>query len=212
MAQPMTAPQPRSVFDANSRGIAVLVVAGVVALLLLFQANSSGAGDTKVDAGGTTATTNPPVDGTSTTTTLPGAATTTTTTTPSVPSSEVTVAVLNSTKQSGAKVASAKIVGMGYKAGTVGNTSPLLAQSVVYYRDGYQSQAGAVAGIVGVNSVQAAPADIPNAKSTDNVIVVMGTDFTGSADSSGTTSTTTAGGTTGTATDGADGGTTTTTI
>lgn len=191
----MTAQQPRSVFDANSRGIAVLVVAVAVGLLLLLQSGSGTVGKTTVAAGNTPTNEVPPLNGgTSTTTTLPGDDLTspvvTTTTTPATPPSSVTVGVLNAGGPSGAaKKTMGSIEGVGYRRGSVGNSKPAISASVVYYREGYQAQATAVGGVINIDNVASMPSSLNGASSTDNVVVVLGSDFTGTGGSGATTTT-----------------------
>lgn len=191
--------------DANSRGIAVLVVAVVVGFLLLLNAGGSGATSDTVSAGGPTTTIDiADVNGEpGITTTLPvdGAVTTTTdatdTTEPDRQPGDVVVAVLNGGGPAGAAAStSATIVERGYQAGPVGNTTPgtpALDTTKVYYAEGYQAEATAVAGLLGKadDAVEALPEPPPGAGlESSNVVVVLGKDTppVGSDSSATTTS------------------------
>ncbi|MEO6989785.1 MAG: LytR C-terminal domain-containing protein [Aquihabitans sp.] len=190
----MTSSNPRpGGIDANSRGIAVLVVAVVVGFLLLLNAGGSGAtSDTASDDGpSTTVDISGVNDDPAATTTLPGEVegptttedTETDTSEPDRQPGDVTVAVLNGGGPAGAAGAvSATIVDRGYQAGTVGNTSPGVAQldtTKVYYAEGYQAEASAVAGLLGKadDAVEALPDPPPGAGiESANVVVVLGKD------------------------------------
>jgi len=174
----MTAPQ--RAFDANSRGIAVLVAAVVIGFLLLFQAGISGGGD-----GDDTAA---PV----TTTTLPGASTTTdpdsglgttgTTTTSTEPrsTSDVMVAVINGNGTGGlATTTMQTVTSAGYAQGSTGNLPGGTDTTAVYYREGYQAEATALATLLNQpgSAVQALGDPINDTADTDMVVVVLGRDY-----------------------------------
>lgn len=198
----MTAPTNRpGGLDANSRGIAVLVVAVVVGFLLLSQAGAGGGGGTKDDVASQPTTVDTSgLNGTNTTsTTFPTDTTpgTTSTTTGSRTNGEIKVAVLNGGGPAGsAAKASTDVVGKGYGKGSVGNATTKLDQTTVYYADGYQAEATAVASALGKapSAVQAMPSSsLGDSKSTDNVVIVLGKDWVGSNSSSGSTTSTTTG-------------------
>lgn len=185
--------------ETNSRGIAVLVVAVVVGFLLLLNAGGGAGASSDGDD-----TASPPVDTSgltedpSSTTSQPDdlLGTTTTTSAPERSQGDVTVAVLNGGGPTGAAATtSATIADAGWKAGTVGNANSNIDSTRVYYAEGYQAEAGAVAGLLGKSSdaVEALPDPAPGTIAEgDNVVVVLGTD-TPPAGSEGATTTTAAG-------------------
>lgn len=177
--------------DANSRGIAVLVVAVVVGFLLLLNAGGSGAtSDDASDDGPTTTIDISDVDGgADVTTTLPDEGSTTSTSDPTETTEpdrqpgDVVVAVLNGGGPTGAAGdTSATIVERGYQAGPVGNTNPgtpAFETTKVFYAEGYQAEATAVAGLLGKadDAVEALPEPPPGAGlESSNVVVVLGVD------------------------------------
>ena len=70
-----------------------------------------------------------------------------------------------------------KIKAKGYKTLEAGNAAPV-DKTVVYYTEGFQADANAVAGVLGLapTSVSAAPANPPAGSTGANVIVVLGKD------------------------------------
>ena len=70
-----------------------------------------------------------------------------------------------------------KIKAKGYKTLEPGNAAPV-DKTTVYYTQGYQADANAVAGVLGLaaTSVSAAPANPPAGSTGANVIVVLGKD------------------------------------
>ncbi|MCB0988600.1 MAG: LytR C-terminal domain-containing protein [Microthrixaceae bacterium] len=187
-------------FDANARGLAVLAVAVVVGLLLLLT--SGGDGGTQVAAGG---------DGGPVTTidisglgdTEPGEVTTTTpdqtTTSSSAPTDgtrdpgEVKVLVLNGGGPAGTARSTSDTIGeKGYVMQPPSNAASNVTSTTVYYADGYQAEAEAVALVIGkaASAVKAMPSTTvgPGADKA-NVVVVLGPD-TAPASSGSTTSST----------------------
>lgn len=198
----MTSSTPASGgIDANSRGIAVLIAAVVVGFLLLLNAGTSdsstnAAGDppaTTIDTSG--------LDDPETTTTVPGDDGTTTTTEtgttePDRQPGDVVVAVLNGGGPAGtAGATSSTITDSGYQAGTVGNITPGVAEldtTKVYYAEGYQAEATAVAGLLGKSddAVEALPSPPPGSGlEAANVVVVLGRDTPPVGSESATTTT-----------------------
>lgn len=197
----MTSSTPASGgIDANSRGIAVLIAAVVVGFLLLLNAGTSdsstnAAGDppaTTIDTSG--------LDDPETTTTVPGDDGTTTTETgttePDRQPGDVVVAVLNGGGPAGtAGATSSTITDSGYQAGTVGNITPGVAEldtTKVYYAEGYQAEATAVAGLLGKSddAVEALPSPPPGSGlEAANVVVVLGRDTPPVGSESATTTT-----------------------
>ena len=190
----MTAPQRSRGLDGNVRGLIVLGVAVLIGFLLLAKAGDDGS--TTVTASSSSDST-PTADGGdggtgddrsqrgNTGSSVPKSTTTTAangggqpTGTTRAPAS-VSVVVLNGS--GGVKgVAGAttdKIKAKGYKTLEPGNAAPV-DKTTVYYTEGYQADANAVAGVLGLapTSVSAAPANPPAGSTGANVIVVLGKD------------------------------------
>ncbi len=184
----MTAPQPRAGgLDANARGIAVLVVAVLIGILLLQAGGSDGAADVATTDATTTTVDGsvPPLDGGVTTTTA--ASTDVTTTTVSSdgeeerPAAEVQVLVLNGGGPTGVAVANSTTVGeQGYQMLEPGNfTGTSLDTTAVYFAEGYEAEAAAVAEALGKSSdvVAAKPeGTLGTGWDEANVVVVLGKD------------------------------------
>lgn len=189
MAKPMTAPQ-RSL-QANSRGIAVLITAVVVGFLLLVQAGSAGGGggdDEKTAPAPTT------TEAQATTTTDADGGTEGTTTTEGEngegeepdgedpETGDAQVAVLNGKGTPGlAGETMQKITDAGYAEGFVGNVSGGADTTGIYYREGFQAEAVALASLFGQpeSIVEALSTPFPGTTEDDVVIVVLGADFQG---------------------------------
>lgn len=188
MAHPMTAPErPASGLDANARGIIVLVVAVAVGLGLLFNAGA-GADDSAspstsipgptVDVGGSTTTT----EGTGSSDTTAAGDTTTTSGSDggeARPAGEVSVVVLNGSDKDNAAAANSETIGTaGYTMGEpAGATTDLAGNTVVYYAEGYEADATAVAAVLGkaADAVQPKPEeDLGPGAADANVVVVLG--------------------------------------
>ena len=182
----MTAPEARpGGLDSNVRGLMVLVVALVVGFLLLWSwGDDTSSSDASSNGAGTPATT-APLDSVSTT-----EATTTTTAGSDRAPSEVSVIVLNGSGQTGAAGTNSTTIGeSGYTMLTPGN-APTTETTVVYYADGYQEDAIAVAGILGKGTDAVKPlseASLGGAEGDADVVVVLGGDI---PPVSGTTTTT----------------------
>jgi len=187
----MTAPEARpGGLDSNVRGLLVLGAAVVVGILLLASWGDDGGttvetGDAKasttLDTSDLGSTTSPPED--STTTTAP----------PSDHSpSEVSVIVLNGSGQTGAAGTNSETVGAaGYTMLTPGNAPANIDSTTVYYADGYESDAIAVAQLLGKGTDAVKPlseASLGGAEGDANVVVILGAD-TPPVDSSTTTTT-----------------------
>lgn len=191
----MTAPEPRAGgLDANTRGIAVLVVAVLIGFLLLLKAGDGGTSE--VSTGTTPGTVD--TSGIETTSTVAGSDTTTTTadtgSTGRAPS-EVKVIVLNGSGKVGvAKTNSAAIGQKGYTMLTPGNAAANSSSTAVYYAEGYKTEAEAVAAALGKTPdiVVAKPTTSLGAGSdTANVVVVLGADVSPASTSSGSSTTST---------------------
>jgi len=168
-AQPPAQPTQGSV----ARGVALVVIAVVIGLLLLRDdsratqaaVGTDGAGE--VDDGGD--------DGADATVT-----TTTTTTLALRPPSEVKVLVANGSSVDGAAgSATEALEALGYVTGTPGN-SETVPSTVVYFTEGYQAEAEALAEAIGAPASAVAP--MPAVAPVDdlqlaNVLVVIGPDL-----------------------------------
>lgn len=195
----MTAPaQSSGGLDANARGLVVLGAALLVGFLLLL---TSGGGNGRVvagsspDAGGTVTT----IDISGLDTTGNGEVTTTTpdatTTSSSTPDDglrdpgEVKVLVLNGSGLAGVARSTSDTIGeKGYVMQPPANASSSgRATTSVYFADGYQAEAEAVAAVLGKapSAVEAMPSTSPGpGAASANVVVVLGKD-TAPAESSG---------------------------
>ncbi len=194
----MTAPEPRPAgVDGNARGLIVIVVAVAVGILLLWNANDGGGGgqEASSSSGGTSATTTSTlIDETD----LEATTTTTAAETGREPS-EVEVIVLNGSGQTGAAGEASTTLGdAGYQMATPGNAAPATT-TTIYYAEGYQPEAIAVASKLGKGTDSVAPlsdASLGGAEGSANVVVVLGADTppvdSGSGTGSSTTSTTSA--------------------
>lgn len=207
----MTAPQPRAGgLDANARGIMVLAVAVLVGLLLLWKAGSTGDAS-ELSTGGDTSTTIDTSGLGSDDTTAPiegegdGEAGGTTSTTvvdgeEARSPSDITVLVLNggSAPSGTAAFGSEVLKAAGYQTGTPGNATTDVASTTIYYAEGYQVEAAAVASLVGLatDAVQAMPTPLPGpGADAANIVLVLGPETApvGEAISGGATTTTEAG-------------------
>jgi hypothetical protein len=205
----MTAPDhSTSGFDSNARGLAVLAVAVVVGLLLLLNAGDGGASEQvsagNGDLGGTTESTvdiSGIGDGSDeSTTTTPDQTTTSSVpeTADTRPPSQVKVLVLNSGGPTGTAGSTSDSIGeTGFVMQPAANAATRgAATTVVYYAEGYQADAEAVASVLGKSSdsVKAMPSTSPGpGADSANVVVVLGADTPpASSGSSGTTTTTAA--------------------
>lgn len=167
----MSAPRPATAAFAG-RGIAlVAVVAALVAAVLAFGFDDD---DTTVSAGGTT-TTAP------TTTAPPDAGTTTTAAATSVPAAgDAKVIVANAAGVSGAAGRMGETLkGAGFTVVGATNASPKVSTTIVYFTEGFQSQATAVAAAIGVDAgnvkLMPTPAPVADLQGA-NVLVLLGTD------------------------------------
>ena len=196
MAATAPSPQKSGGLDANARGLAVLAVAVVVGLLLLMTSGGGGGGtQVSASAGDGSVTT---IDISDLGDTEPGDVTTTTpdetTTSSSTPSDglrdpgEVKVLVLNGSGLPGvARTTSDTIGEKGYVMQPPGNSAASATTTVVYYADGFQAEAEAVALLIGKSSsaIESMPSTSPGPGADNaNVVVVLGKD-TPPADSSG---------------------------
>jgi LytR cell envelope-related transcriptional attenuator len=204
----MTAPDHSTTgFDSNARGLAVLAAAVVVGLLLLLNAGDGGASTQEISTGdgdGTVTTidiSNLGDDDDETTTTTPDQTTTSSIaeTEDTRPPTEVKVLVLNSGGPTGTAGTTSDTIGeTGYVMQPADNaTTRGAATTTVYYADGYQADAEAVAAVLGKSAdvVEAMPETSPGpGAESSNVVVVLGADTPpASSGSSGGGTTTTSG-------------------
>lgn len=195
----MTAPEPRpGGLDTNVRGLVVLLVALVVGFLLLASWGGDGGDSSSVTTQTTIDTSK--LDGT--TTTAGGSGTTTSTTAASSSDhapSEVSVIVLNGSGKSGAAGAASTTVGnSGFNMLTAGNAPANIATTTIFYAEGYEADAVAIAAILGKGPDSVKPiadGNLGAAAGDADVAVVLGEDTapvgtTTTVAGSGTTTTT----------------------
>lgn len=186
MAVEVTSPQRSRGLDGNVRGLIVLGLAVVIGFVLLAKSgNDSGANVTTSGAATTTTAAGTGGQGAAgaTTSSVPKSTTTApnsggATGTTRAPTN-VSVVVLNGSGgiKGVAAAATNKIKAKGYKTLSPGNAATV-DKTIVYYTEGYQADAVAVAGALGqpATSVAAVPANRPAGTSGANVIVVLGKD------------------------------------
>lgn len=185
----MTAPEARpGGLDSNVRGLLVLGAAVLVGVLLLASWGDDGASKVATTDGKTTTTVD--IGDLGTTTTAPAESTTTTSASAHSPS-EVSVIVLNGSGQTGAAATNSSTIGdAGYTMLTPGNAQNI-DSTTVYYADGYEADAIAVAQLLGKGTDAVKPlsdASLGGAEGDANVVVVLGAD-TPPVDSTTTTTT-----------------------
>jgi len=182
----------RSASDAALRGALLVAVAVIIGALLIWRGHQDDNDTTGLSTGGNSTTR-------ATTSTLkPGATSTRPGTATSTPGPTNPIGV---TRQAGTvKVLAAngsgvdgfagqvhqKLVTGGYASLGAENAKPGQATSVIYYRDGYQEDARAMAVFLGAdqNIVQAAPASladkleqaVQNKAQGANIVVILGAD------------------------------------
>lgn len=156
-------------------------------LLLGSWGNDSGTTETSTDSGSPATTADLGTDVTTTeatTTTLGGAERAPT---------EVSVIVLNGSGKAGVAAGTSATIGeTGYVMQEAANAPAQIPSTVVYYADGYQSDAIAVANLLGLGTDVVQPisaGSLGGAEGDADVVVVLGQDTTAAA---GTTTTTTA--------------------
>ena len=179
----MTATQHRSGgLDANARGLAVLGVALLVGFLLLLKAGDGGSAEA-VKTGGTKPTVDTSGITDESTTTTPDD-TTTSSSEPNGSSrdpSEVKVVVLNGSGLTGvAKSTSETVGGKGYQMLDPSNAAAgRVDATTVYYSEGYEAEAAAIAELLGKTSDSVGPKptqSLGTGSDTANVVVVLGKD------------------------------------
>lgn len=190
-----TAPAP----NPASRGLILVAVAVVLGAILLIK--GGGIGFERTDEELT-------IDGSGDAPTAQSSTTTSTTAAPStsVPPASLTVVALNGAGINGFAASAQQFLSVaGYTSTTAATAATQTQTSVVYYAPGYEADAFAVAGLLGLeaSAVQPLPqgtqlardaADVP---ADTDVVVVLGPDVQNVLESSGagaSTSTTVAGG------------------
>lgn len=200
----MTAPEPRpGGLDSNVRGLLVLGVAVVVGALLLWSWGDDST--TTVDAGKSDTTTTVDISDLGSTTSTAPAEDTTSTTAPASENSpsEVSVIVLNGSGKTGVAASTSATIGeAGYNMLTPGNAPAQADTTSIYFAEGFEADAIAVANVLGKGADAVKPvteASLGGAEGDADVTVVLGKDTapasgdtSGSTDSS-TTSTTAVG-------------------
>ncbi len=186
----MTAPEARpGGLDSNIRGLLVLGVAVVVGVLLL--ASWGDDGGSKEQTNGSSPSTTVDTGGLGSTTAAPDQSTTTVPASDHSPS-EVSVIVLNGSGQAGAAATNSDTVGAaGYTMLTPGNAPANIDSTTLYYADGYESDAIAVAQLLGKGTDAVKPlsdASLGGAEGDADLAVILGAD-TPPVDSSTTTTT-----------------------
>jgi len=184
----------RSASDAALRGALLVAVAVIIGALLIWRGHHDDKGSTGVATAGNTTTTR--TAGTATTkagTATTKAGTATSTPGPTTPigstrqASTVKVLAANGSGQDGfAGSVHQKLVTGGYASLGAENAKPGQTTSFIYYRDGYQEDARAIAVFLGANAniVQAMPASltdkldqaVANKAQTANIVIILGSD------------------------------------
>lgn len=180
----------------------MLVVAVLVGFLLLLNAGGDDGGDDAVTTGDEPTTEQPTddtaVDGDVTTTTAESVVTTTTEAEASLRApGEVRVLVLNGGGPAGTAAATTEAIGgAGYDMGEATNATVQLETTAVYFAEGYEADAVAVAEVLGKPGDVVAPMPDPlpgPGSETANVVVVLGGDTPPVGSETGDTTTTTTG-------------------
>lgn len=197
----MTAPEARpGGLDSNVRGLIVLAVAIVIGGALLWSWGGD-SGTTDVTAGKDSTSTTVDISdlGTTTTAAESGGDTTTTAATSDHSPSEVSVLVLNGSSQTGVAASTAATIGeSGFTMLSPSNAPANVETTSIYYADGYEADAIAVAQILGKGTDSVKPlteASLGGAEGDADVVVVLGADTppaSGGGDTSGSSTTTTA--------------------
>ena len=183
----------RSASDAALRGALLVAVAVIIGALLIWRGHHDDNKTTGVSAGAGTSTTR--AGGSSTTragtaTTKAGVTTAAVATTPigaTRQASTVRVLVANGSGLDGyASQVHQKLTTGGYASLGAENAKPGQTTTFIYYRDGYQDDARALAVFLGAdgNSVQAMPASLAdrldqavvNRAQSANIVIILGAD------------------------------------
>ena len=183
----------RSASDAALRGALLVAVAVIIGALLIWRGHKDDNDTTNVTAGQSTTTTRAPNGAT---TSRPGVTTRGGTTTPPGPTtpigvtrqaSQVKVLVANGSGLDGyASQVHQKLSTGGYASLGAENANAGQTNSYIYYRDGYQEDARAMAVFLGAdgNIVQAMPASLADRLSPAvvnraqgvNIVIILGSD------------------------------------
>jgi hypothetical protein len=184
----------RSASDAALRGALLVAVAVIIGALLIWRGHHDDKGSTGVSTAGNSTTTSRPSGATTTkagtATTKAGTATSAGPTTPigsTRQASTVKVLAANGSGQDGfAGSVHQKLVTGGYASLGAENAKPGQTTSFIYYRDGYQEDARAIAVFLGAsqNILQPMPASltdkldqaVANKAQTANIVIILGSD------------------------------------
>lgn len=198
-APPQRSSRPQSPSASAGRGVALVAIATLIGIFLLWKGPGSDNVRLQTESGDTTQTGNQPSKSTVATTTTAAAPAT------SVPPAQLTLVVANGSGKSGvAGALSDTLKAAGYAQVKATNTTGQIPNTVVYFDAGFEADARDVAEKAGIAStvVQARPAEVPLSAQdqTAHVLVLQGQDYTPNA--AATTgaggATTTAAGATGT--------------
>ena len=184
----------RSASDAALRGALLVAVAVIIGALLIWRGHNDDDDAGAIETGTTTSTSR--AGGNGGTTSRPGVTTrggATTTPGPTTPigvtrqASQVKVLAANGSGIDGyATQVHQKLATGGYSSLGADNANPGQANSFIYYRDGYQEDARALAVFLGAdgNIVQAMPASLAdrlpqavvNTAQNANIVIILGAD------------------------------------
>jgi hypothetical protein len=181
----------RSASDAALRGALLVAVAVIIGALLIWRGHDDG-GESALDTSGTTRSATPTSSrtGTNNTTSRPGATTAPVTQGPTGTTrqpAQVKVLAANGSGVDGyATQVHQKLVTGGYASLGPDNANSGQVNSYIYYRDGYQDDARAIAAFLQAdgNIVQAMPASladrlpqaVQNKAQGANVVIILGSD------------------------------------
>ena len=183
----------RSASDAALRGALLVAVAVIIGALLIWRGHKDDNDAGAIDTGTTTSTTRAAGNGATTRTGVTTRGGTTTTPGPTTPigvtrqAAQVRVLAANGSGLDGyASQVHQKLTTGGYASIGAENANAGQANSFIYYRDGYQEDARALAVFLGAdgNIVQAMPASLAdrlpqavvNRAQTANIVIILGAD------------------------------------
>lgn len=183
----------RSASDAALRGALLVAVAVIIGALLIWRGHKDDNNTTSVTAGDSTTSTRAPTGATTSRSGVTTRAGVTTAAGPTTPigvtrqASQVKVMAANGSGVDGyATQVHQKLATGGYSSLGANNANPGQANSFIYYREGYQEDARALAVFLGAdgNIVQAMPASLAdrlpqavvNTAQNANIVIILGAD------------------------------------
>ena len=183
----------RSASDAALRGALLVAVAVIIGALLIWRGHKDDNNTTSVKAGDSTTSTRAPSGATTSRSGVTTRAGVTTAAGPTTPigvtrqASQVKVMAANGSGVDGyATQVHQKLATGGYSSLGANNANPGQANSFIYYREGYQEDARALAVFLGAdgNIVQAMPASLAdrlpqavvNTAQNANIVIILGAD------------------------------------